>query len=310
MKELKEKKPNTFIVGAPKCGTTAMAVYLSEHPDIFVSPKKEPHYFIREDFTPWHQPWTRMDHKDYVRLFKQANHQSILLEASVWYLYGKNSIKLIREFNPNAQIIVMLRRPDEMLPSMHSQSIISRNESVGNFAQAWGLTHQRKQGRAIPKHCIEVKKLFYDEIAKFGEQLERVYKYFSKEQVHVIFFEDFKTDTRSVYEQTLQFLGVDIIPKNDFEQINENKKFKSKILGNFTKRPPKWIMAPYRNFKTLTRFKGLGILDMLNKLNSQPTRRDPLSKELKKDIQKTYEKDIQKLETLTGRDLSHWLDAL
>ena len=43
------KKPNTFIIGAPKCGTSAMANYLDQHPDIYVSPIKEPHYFIKDD---------------------------------------------------------------------------------------------------------------------------------------------------------------------------------------------------------------------------------------------------------------------
>src|SRR5262245_35065298 len=84
------KKPTFFIIGAPKCGTTSLAAWLADHPDIFMSPTKEPHYF-------------NTDHKRYLnslagyeQLFEDAtDRHSAVGEASVWYLYSANAVENI-----------------------------------------------------------------------------------------------------------------------------------------------------------------------------------------------------------------------
>ena len=126
------KKPNFFIIGAPKCGTTSMASWLSEHPSIYMSPVKEPHHYSGD--------FNYGDYRDlnkYLSLFKEANESHIAVgEASAWYLNSKKAIFNIEAENPNAKYIVLLRNPVEMAPSLHQQLIFSGKEDIKNFEEA------------------------------------------------------------------------------------------------------------------------------------------------------------------------------
>ena len=116
------KNPNLFILGAPKCGTTSLYTYLREHPNIFFSHIKGPHYFAT-DFENYRSVKTKVD---YANLFSEANAQhSIIGEASVLYLYSENAIKGIYNDNPNAKLIIMLRNPIEVVQSWHAQMLWS-----------------------------------------------------------------------------------------------------------------------------------------------------------------------------------------
>src|SRR5258706_10449866 len=107
--------PDFFIVGAPKCGTTAMNDYLGQHPDIYMAPK-ELHYFgadlkIKD----------KISESAYLQYFKNAGNKKILGEASVWYLFSGTAAKEIKNFSPDAKILIMLRNPVEVVYSLHSQ---------------------------------------------------------------------------------------------------------------------------------------------------------------------------------------------
>ena len=107
--------PNFFIVGAPKCGTTALCEYLKYHPNVFMSTPKEPHYFA-EDFERYRHVKTE---DKYLALFGDCNDRHLMIgEASVFYLRSTRAVSLIRDFNPDAKIIVMLRNPVDMVYSL------------------------------------------------------------------------------------------------------------------------------------------------------------------------------------------------
>ena len=102
------RRPNFFIVGAPKCGTTAMTTYLRDHPQIFMPLQKEPHYFA-EDYPIFREVWTE---KQYLHLFRSADSSHLAVgEASVWYLYSDHALPRIKAFAPDARIIVQVRNP-------------------------------------------------------------------------------------------------------------------------------------------------------------------------------------------------------
>ncbi len=104
------RKPDFFIIGAPKCGTTALATYLAEHPNIQLSDPKEPHYFCK-DLKAGGPPVA--SDKDYVRRFfpgLEESGASAAGEASVWYLYSDVAVRNILRFQPDAKFIVMLRK--------------------------------------------------------------------------------------------------------------------------------------------------------------------------------------------------------
>ncbi|RLG08342.1 MAG: sulfotransferase, partial [Thaumarchaeota archaeon] len=108
------KKPNFFIVGAPKCGTHAMYTFLKAHPEIFMPERKEFQYFAT-DLVRGTQ--YELSEEEYLSYFRIAKDEKRLGEASTWYLYSKKAASNIKKFNPHAKIIVMLRHPIEMMYS-------------------------------------------------------------------------------------------------------------------------------------------------------------------------------------------------
>ena len=163
-------KPDFFIVGAPKCGTTALSEYLRAHPNIHISTPKEPHYFV-DDFPSYKE---RMGgEENYLALFDTDKENAQCGEASVWYLYSKVAIQNALDFNPNAKFIAMVRNPLEMAVSLHAQLVWTLDEDTHNFDEAWSMMDERKAGRKIPKKCRESAFLQYREACQLGGQIER-----------------------------------------------------------------------------------------------------------------------------------------
>ena len=126
------KKPDLFLVGAPRCGTTALYTYLKQHPEIFLSRIKEPQFFagfLGEQRRIQNWP-------DYLSCFAGANGEKRIGEASVAYLAATNSARDIEAFSPEARIIIMLRNP---LDVMHSLYHLRRFNGV-LAAQALGVS--------------------------------------------------------------------------------------------------------------------------------------------------------------------------
>lgn len=131
-------RPNFFIVGAPKCGTTSLYEYLRSHPQVFMPEKKEPEHF--SDDLDWRNVMLRhrvADRDDYLSLFDPAPaHAAAVGEASTWYLFSEAAAGAIHDFNPEARIIIMLRDPVKMMYSLHGQFLKDCNEVIEDFAQA------------------------------------------------------------------------------------------------------------------------------------------------------------------------------
>jgi len=298
------RKPNFFIVGAPKCGTTALSEYLRRHPNLFFTDPKEPHYFLFD------YPYRRHTHSlpQYMDMFaKQTKKHTAIGEGSIWYLFSKLAIKNIIDYNDKAKIIVMLRNPVEMVYSMHSQFIYSRTEYIRDFRKAWEVQGERLRGRFIHKsNPPHPDFLQYKSIAKYGDQLERLYRYCSKDMVKIILYDDFKCNTKIVYDETLEFLGLEPFRMNEFSKINVNKTWRNLDLAMFTARPPKSLMKLVDAFKAVTGIKRLGLNVMIQNINTSVKIRKPLSDEMRSVLIEEYKNDITKLSGIIGRDLSNW----
>src|SRR5690349_18740206 len=184
------KKPNFFILGAPKCGTTSMAKWLSEHPEVFMSTSKEPHYYNTD-----HIHRLTQDYNHYLSFFAKAtNTHKIVGEASVWYLYSKEAVpNILADLkNDDLKFLVMVRNPVEMAYSLHQEHVWAINEPVKNFKEAWNLQSQRKEGKEIGLFTEDVSLLLYGETCKLGEQLNRLYNTVGKNAVHVVLLDDLK----------------------------------------------------------------------------------------------------------------------
>lgn len=308
------KKPNFFIVGAPKSGTTALDHYLSQHSDIFVA-KKEMHFFGSDlRFGPQLQLY-RKHPDEYLAEFDGWNGELRGGESSVWYLFSRRAAAEIKAFNPDARIIIMLREPTEMLYAMYCHFVADGNEYLPTFKEALAAEKDRRAGRRIGRLAYLSQALVYRETACFSEQVSRYFDIFGRDRVHVIIYDDFKTDTANVYRRTLDFLGVASgSADTKFEVINGNangnKSVRSPVVRAVLNDPlvrgtavALRAFLPHRIFAVV---KKTGLkLNELNAVNSRE-KRQPISAEVQSLLRSEFEPEIGRLSDLLGRDLTHW----
>ena len=292
--------PDFFIVGAPKCGTTAMNSYLGQHPEVFMPEQKELHYFG----TDLNSPVYVRDKDEYLAHFSEVCDEKRIGEASVWYLYSKSAAKEIKDFCPSASIVIMLRNPVDMLYSLHSQFLYNGNEDIRNFEAALDAEEDRKRGLRVPKSALLVEGLYYRETAKYMHQVQRYLHVFGSENVHVVIFDDFKSDTPSTYKETLHFLGVDETFHPNFRIINPNKGVRSWALHSFLWRHPEIVVKLGRALVPRQLYTHL--LYAIKRLNFQYTPRPPMNPHLRKRLQQEFALEVDMLSELLGRDLTYW----
>lgn len=298
-------KPDFFIVGAPKCGTTAMNDYLAEHPQIFMA-KKEIHYFGADlQFTQFANRPASVD--AYLRAFAAWHGEQRVGEASVYYLFSRTAAQEIHDFNREAQIIIMLRNPVDMLYSNYHQMRFNGNEDLPTFEEALAAAADRRQGRRLPATLRHHGSLQYRDTARFTEQVQRYLTTFGRDQVHIIIFDDFVADTATVYRDTLAFLRVDTGFALTFDVVNPNKTTRSATLrnlysassggGSLIREAVRTLLpAPMR--KRINR--------RLNRWNTRYTQREPMSPETRRMLQVEFLPEVERLSALLNRDLTHW----
>jgi hypothetical protein len=301
-----KQKPDLFIVGAPKCGTSAMDQYLAAHPQVFMA-QKEMHGFGAD--LRFGAQFYRRDLAAYLDEFASRKGENRAGEASVWYLFSQQAAAEIHAFNPEARIIIMLREPAEMLYSLYSQFRYDGNEHLRSFEQALAAEDDRRAGRLITRQTYFPQGLVYRDIARYTEQVRRYFDIFGREQVHVIIYDDLRADARATYCRVLDFLGVDSSRiATDFKVINGNKSVKHSALRGLLNDPLVRSTAVAIG-RRLPRPVFTALHDAerrLWKLNSRPERRLPLAPELRAQLKREFAPEVEQLSQLLGRDLTHW----
>lgn len=200
------RKPDFFIAGAPRCGTTSMYAYLRQHPQIHVSVHKEPHFF-GSDLT--RLPGAIRDEALYLSLFAGAGDRLRAGESSVHYLSSRRAPFEIHDYAPAARILILLREPLAMAYSLYSLYTRTGNEDLATFEEALLAEPERREGHRVPAGAYFPEGLLYGEEAFHAAKVERWLAAFGREQILCILFDDFVRDTAAVYRRTLEFLGVD-----------------------------------------------------------------------------------------------------
>lgn len=307
------QRPNFFIVGAPKSGTTAIAQYLSEHQSIYFSNPKEPEYFAF-DF-PGHRSIKTWE--EYLKLFEHATACMVRAgEGSVWYLYSRVAISEIRRrfSSPETRLIVLLRRPDEMVISLYVQQRRMGIEDAPTFAEAWRAEHERRNGLHIPITCKTPEFLFYREVAKYGEQLRRLYEQFPPDQVKVFLYEEFAKDPQKTYYEILEFLGVANDGRKHFPVVNaytdiHSEKLQVAVTYGIQKLRAikEHVINKYGINLAAIRVHRI-VIGVMRRINIRRGEKREVSRELKEEIRMNYKEDILLLGQLLGRDLSSWFE--
>src|SRR5262249_3781977 len=203
-----------FLVGAPRCGTTSLAVALAQHPQVCFSEPKEPHFFTRvsENFD-----FARMQ-MEYISTFFPAERLSrnALGEGSPTYLYSRQAILLIDRMFPAARFLVMVRNPLEMIPSYHARLLFTMDEEVTDFETAWRMQNLRAKGVCIPSTCRDPRLLQYAEIGRVGSRLADLIELVGRERVKTIVLDDFAFAPLAVYREVLDFLRLENDGRTEF----------------------------------------------------------------------------------------------
>lgn len=297
------EKPNFFIVGAPKCGTTSLYTYLKEHPDIFMPERKEPHHFgsdlrRRRFGTYWHME----NEDDYLTLFEEAHGQKRVGEASTLYLASKKAAEEIYRFNPEPKIIIMLRSPVDVMYSLYYELRHRGHERMPTFEKALAMEEEREHHQLDTEGGFFVETLLYRNRVQFSQQVERYFNVFGREPVRVIIFDDFKRDTAKVFHDTLVFLDVDPDFETNLKRVNPNKIPRSMVLRDFLRKPPRPVLTIGKAVFPVARpiYRGL------RRLNTRYMPRESMNPETRKRLQAEFLPDVERLSELLGRDLTHW----
>ena len=202
------RRPDFFIVGAAKCGTTALFRYLAAHPAVFMPALKEPNYFCT-DLPVYGRVATLTE---YEALFSSAQPHTLTGEASVNYLYSKVAIGQVMAHNANAKIIVMLRNPIEAARSMHAYWWENEMEDVADFEQAWRLQKPRLEGQHLPPRWRYPQWVQYGALYCYAPQVRRLLEQVPRTQCLFLLFEEFFADPSRQFARVLEFLGLPPTP--------------------------------------------------------------------------------------------------
>jgi hypothetical protein len=224
------------------------------------------------------------------------------------YLCSKKALPAIWNFNPEAKIIVMLRRPVDLVYAFYGQLIINGSEPIRDFEVAWSLQEARSQGQQIPPNC-HPELLCYKRIGQLGSQVKALLEIFPRDQVHFILFDDFIANTSYEYQILLHFLDLPMDGRLEFPRINESRRYKWQWLGHFPRRVRGYIARPLNKLRNQTGFKGTGLLKLIDRFNAKIEPRPPLRPEFRQYLQEQFRDEVLLLQELLGQQLSSWLES-
>ncbi|MEM9922929.1 MAG: sulfotransferase [Cyanobacteria bacterium P01_D01_bin.50] len=284
--------PNFLIVGTPKAGTTAIYNYLNQHPQIYLPSFKEPHFFSFEGESKPH--WGINTLEEYSQLFEGVSHEKAIGEASTWYLYSQTAAQRIKHHIPDVKLIAILRNPVDRAYSSWGFRVQSSWEPITDFKKA--IEAQRTKNRSGWDFD-------YLNVGFYYIQLKRYFDLFSRDQIRVYLYEDFKKDAMAVIQDIFAFINVeDSFKPNISVQHNVTKMTTNQWLNKFLSRQS--------GVKSLV--KELVPSVIKEQLSTQVRTANqfklpPLSSVVRQEILEMYKDDISNLEKLLERDLSTWL---
>lgn len=312
-----------MIVGAPRCGTTTQSHWLRQHPDVAFPFVKEPHFFSRLDVGNMSEAdLCERTEREYLDrfFFAATERQRLGVDGSVSYLYAPEAMGAVLRLWPDSRFIVAVRDPLAMLPSYHARLLVTGDEVLESFADAWDATPDRAAGRRMPRSTIDPRALRYDEVAKFGTYVEQLMAVVGRERLFVSLFDDLVADPETQYRRMCGFLDIQPYDATDFRAQREGRGVKFYSLQRLLMRPPmaRQILAGEKYRQRIAKpgpplpqhgwkRQLLNVREAVLDWNKAPPRRDPVPLRVQEEIVATLSGEINRLQELIGRDLSHWL---
>jgi hypothetical protein len=299
--------PNFLIISPGKSGTTSLYHYLKQHPQIYMSPIKEPRFFALEGRDPasFQGPGDRemigqtavTNLEDYQALFAGVSGEKAIGEATVTYLHDPEAASRIRHYVPEAKLIAVLRNPVERAYSAYLRKVLTGREPLG-FSEALELEEERIQNNWAPGWQ-------YRRIGFYHAHLTRYYELFEPEQIRVYLYEDLKEDPLGTTQSIFRFLEVEdsFVPDTSVRYEDDVSGVpRSYALHTFVGKPNA-LKSALKPFVPQTLRKRISAKVHEGNLKGAP----PMAQEIREELTEAYREDIIKLEGLIGRDLSGWL---
>ncbi len=297
--------PNFLIIGAAKSGTSALYHYLRQHPEIYMSPRKETHFFGYEGMNPGTKgpgdtiPDAITNLKDYQALFANSRNKLAIGEASPTYIYVPRASLRIKYYVPDVKLIALLRQPADRAFSAYMHVIRDGREPEQDFAKALKQEEKRIANNWGPIW-------HYKKCGFYFEQLEHYYDTFERFQIRAYLYEDFNNDPVFILKDIYEFLGLqntkwvpDLAVRPNVSGIPRSQhaqRMMHKLL--IESNPIKSISRKVIPFNIRWR-----ITTAVRQWN---LKRPILSPLLRQELTELYRDDIKKLEGLIEQDLSHW----
>jgi hypothetical protein len=303
--------PDFFILGAPKAGTTALHVALAGHPQLFLSPVKEPKFFLT-DGPPRTRAGPGADHskstyiwrrEEYEQLFVGAPDGALCGESTTLYLSDMEAHRRLHDLVPSARLIAVLRDPVD-----RAHSNWTHNRSVGlererDFLAACALEEERQHLGWSPMWC-------YLRLGRYGEQIENLLRYFPTDQVLLLRYSDLCEEPERSVERVCEFLAVApglvrSLPAANVTADVPYSAFNEMLRGLMRSGASLAYKFPGRTPEAIGKVMGTPTLRLLHR--EQKTRR-AVTREERRALIPEFAHDIALLQDLTGLSFSEWLD--
>ena len=296
--------PNFLIIGAAKSGTTSLYHYLKQHPQIYMSPIKEPRFFafdgMKVDFCgPRDENLNRgtiTEIEAYRALFQAVSNELAIGEASPTYIYNSRAPGRIKHYIPNVKLIAILRNPAERAYSSFTGLIRDGREPLTDFAEAL----RQEETRASNNWSFF---WHYKKRGFYYIQLKRYFDLFNREQIKIYLYEDFRDNSLGILKDIFRFLDVD-------DTFVPDVSLKHNVSGIPRNRAIHIFLAKPNSIKSILeriipeRLRWRMRLGLIHR-NLIKT---PLRSDVRKHLVQDYREDILKLQDLIQRDLSRWLE--
>ncbi len=297
--------PNFLIVGAAKCGTSSLANYIDQHPEVYISKPKEPR-FISSQFTEFPlkgplsdrlESWYVKTYDEYVKLFENTNEAKAVGEASVDNLFFyERAIPLIKEYLGDPKIIIMLRHPVKRAFSAYSHMIRDRRETF-SFEEAIDMQEERRENNWEFLYSYIEASRYYNQVKAYKENFKKVL---------IILTEDLHKTPTSTFEEIFSFLEVDPQFKVDQTiQYNKSGVPRSRVIHHFFRKDNKLRKAiqPLTHLLIPPNIRKR----LFYKFQSQNLKKMEIDPETYKKLNVVFKNDIIQLQRIINKDLSGWL---
>ncbi|NJL83394.1 MAG: sulfotransferase [Chloroflexaceae bacterium] len=300
------KLPTFLIFGVQKAGTTSIYSYLKEHPQIYMSPLKETNFLSKDSDNLSPEEWENhqfssekrakiRNFEQYCQLFTEADGEIAIGEASPNYLFHyETSIKNIRRFLPDVQLIAILRDPAERA---YSDYLMHIRDNIPLKSKSFGTLIE-----SHPQSFIFRKGFYYTPLKQFFDA-------FSSDKIKIYLYDDLCEDALGLMQDMFEFVGVDrqfcpnVLRKEQVAEIPKSRVVNQILVEkNPLRTTVSLILKSFLPVESRQRLRRRFI-----EWNSHSKSQSPLLIKYRQKLIDMYHDDLLKLEDLIQRDLSGWL---